>query len=131
MSVVKPIDEYTNSSGTYVNVFVSVDRKELEKLPKYNSITDYMVSREVKESIYQRSEIIWELPKDNNQGFDLFYRHYKLKVEFLLSSILIPIDIVISEYPELVSRSGQFCIGISPNKEILFKREFLIKKILL
>jgi hypothetical protein len=124
-----PIEEKEGWDGTYIKVLVSVDVKELEKLPKHDTIRDYMVCREVKGGIYRKPEIIWEMPKDK-RGQDLLYKHYSLKIDYLIESILIPRDIIRNEYPDLVSISGQFCLGVVGDKKKLIKRDLLLKNIL-
>lgn len=124
-----PISEVDHYDGTYVNILLAVGLKELKSLPKHDTIRGYQVKKVTKKSRYHKEEVTWEIPKDK-WGQDPFYKHYRLKVDYLLDSILIPIDVIKSEYPDLVSSGGEFCMGISKDKELVYKREFLLKEML-
>jgi hypothetical protein len=136
------INEWDWSTGykdkrdiSYVNILACVSLKELNSLPRYDNIRDYMVKREIiKSDNYRRKviESVWELPRDKFNQLP-FYKNYRLRKSYLLSSLLIPIDIVRSEYPELISdhpdRGEAYPLGVSDNM-VEYKREFLIKQLL-
>ena len=126
-----PINEFDHRDELYVNVLVCVSLVELELLPKYDTLHEYMVPREIKSVGDRKKEVIWELPKDKF-GMDPFYKHYCLKKEYLDTTLLIPIDVIHSDYPELIANvsSTSYPKGIDDSMEKKYKREFLLKEML-
>jgi len=117
-----PISEQECWGGTHIDVLACVDMNELTALPKHDHIRGYMVETKVREG--RKVYSTWEIPNET------FYKHYCLRLDYLLSGILIDVDKLKLEFPELATECCRYPKGISKDKELKYKRQFLIEKIL-
>jgi len=128
---IMPISEQ-NWDGERVDVITSVSLNDLTRLSKLENLIDYLVERKQPVGIYsKKSQSIWDVPKDK-YGLEL-YKHYSIKISSMSNDIVIPIDIVENEYPELiitVSNKDRFCNGIPKEKEARYRREIILKSLL-
>lgn len=114
--------EWNNKPAERVDMLVSSSLTSLSNLPKKPNIKDYLVCVDYKNN--------WVVPQDK-YGLDL-YRHWCTKVSVLDESIVIPIDILRKDFPELIitSSNDSYCRGIPKENSLKYKRDFELKKLL-